>query len=57
MTTVEELKKVEPILEDVAVRIVDGRAFSCWGWTVHIARTKTVPVPPKPEDAQKVESI
>lgn len=46
---IEELKKIEPIVEEIVVQAVDGRAFQCWGWTLRISRTPKVQTPPTPE--------
>ncbi len=54
---IAELKKVEPVLEEAVVKLVDGRTFSCWGWSVRISRTKTSPAPPKSEVPPPAESI
>ena len=44
---IQELKKVEPIVEQAIVQAVDGRTFGCWGWSVRIYRNPTPPTPPK----------
>jgi len=44
---VEEVKKLEPIVEAAFVQAVSGKTFSCWGWSVHIGRCPSVPTPPK----------
>lgn len=51
-----ELKKLEPTLEKGLVEVVDGRVFSCWGWTVRISRNPKTPTPPKPEEPATSES-
>ena len=53
---IAELKKLEPTLEKGLVEVVDGRMFSCWGWTVRISRTPKTPTPPKPEELATSES-
>jgi hypothetical protein len=53
---IAELKKLEPTLEKGLVEVVDGRVFSCWGWTVHISRNPKTPTPPKPEEPATSES-
>jgi hypothetical protein len=44
---VEEVKKLEPIVEAAFAEVVSGKTFSCWGWSVHIGRCPSVPTPPK----------
>ena len=53
---VEELKKVEPILEEKVAQIVEGRTFGCWGWSVRIYRTPKLPTPPTQEETVKSDS-
>jgi len=50
---VDEVKKIQPIVEERLVQAVDGRTFSCWGWSVRISRTPKLPTPPKSEETPK----
>jgi len=54
--TLAELKKLEPTLEKALVEVVDGRMFSCWGWTVRISRNPKTPSPPKPVESVTSEN-
>jgi hypothetical protein len=53
---IAELKKLEPTLEKGLVEVVDGRVFSCWGWTVRISRNPKTPTPPKSEEPATSEN-
>lgn len=48
---IDELKKVQPILEETLVQVVDGREFQCWGWKVRISRTPKLQTPPKSQES------
>ena len=54
---IEELKKVEKVVEEAVVAQVNGKEFSCWGWTVRITRLPKSLPPAKPEATPKSESI
>jgi hypothetical protein len=43
---VEELKKAETLV----VTEVDGKVFTCWGWSVRIYRNPSTHTPPKPAE-------
>jgi hypothetical protein len=43
---IEELKKAETLV----VTEVDGKVFTCWGWSVRIYRNPSTHTPPKPAE-------
>ena len=53
---IEELKKVEKVVEAAIVAEVNGKECSCWGWTVRITRAPKTPLPAKPEETLKTDS-
>ena len=50
---IEEAKKIEPVIEEAVVQAVDGRTFSCWGWSLRISRIPKPHTPPKSEETVK----
>lgn len=50
---VEELKKIEPEVKEALAHAVDGKTFSCWGWSLRISRIPKALTPPKSEETPK----
>jgi len=49
---IEELKKVETLL----VKEVNGKIFTCWGWSLRIYRNPSTPTPAKPVETPENKS-
>lgn len=53
---VEEVKKIEPIVEAAFAEVVSGKTYSCWGWNIRIDRCPSAQTPPKPVETLESKS-
>ena len=53
---IEEIKKLEPEVKEAIAKVVDGRTFGCWGWSVRIYRTPKSQTPPTPAATETTDN-